>query len=149
MPYPVQANAGREVLNYQEAPAGDGLTAFQEPGAVPLLTAYAGDPMLVHVLVTPGSETAHVFSLGGLRWEQDQHIPGSNSVTQQGIGPWETFDLKVIGGAGGTAGVAGDYFYGDLRRPFTAAGMWGLQRVLPANGTSGRCSVLRVDGRSC
>jgi hypothetical protein len=47
------------------------------------------------------------------------------------VGPWEMVTAEVVGGAGGTAGAAGDYFYGDLRRPFTKAGMWGLQRVLP------------------
>jgi hypothetical protein len=41
----------------------------------------------------------------------------------------------------------GDYFYGDTRRPFTAAGMWGLQHVLPADTI--HCPVRRVDGSSC
>ena len=135
MPYPTSADVGRSLINYKAAPAGDGPTAFRDPGDVPWLTAYAGDPMTVHVMVAPGSEGPHVFSLGGLRWAQDPHIYQSNSLTAQGMGPWETFDAQVIGGAGGTAQAPGDYFYGDLRRPFTEIGLWGLQRVLPTSTT--------------
>ena len=47
-----------------------------------------------------------------------------------GFGPWETIDANVIGGAGGRNRMVGDLFYGDLRRPFIQAGMWGLVRVL-------------------
>ena len=35
----------------------------------------------------------------------------------------------MAGGAGGPGHQTGDYVYGDLRRPFTVAGMWGLLRV--------------------
>jgi len=147
MPYPTSADVGRSLINYRAAPAGDGPTTFGDPGTVPWLTAYAGDPMTVHVLMAPGSEASHVFSLGGLRWEQDVHVDQSNSLTAQGMAAWETFDLKVTGGAGGTQQAAGDYFYGDLRRPFTAVGLWGLQRVLPTD--TGQCPILRVDGRTC
>ncbi|KRF47734.1 hypothetical protein ASH01_21250 [Terrabacter sp. Soil811] len=147
MPYPTNARAGRSLLNYAAAPAGDGPGAFRDPGQVPLLTAYAGDPEVVHVVVTPGSESAHVFGLGGLHWPQDPHIGDSDSTTAQGMGPWESFDLDVVGGAGGTRVAPGDYFYGDLRRPFTAVGVWGLQRVLPY--TSPTCPILRVDGSTC
>ena len=135
MPYPTDAIPGASLINYQAAPPGDGPTAFRDPGNVPWLTAYAGDPIMVHALLAPGSENSHVFSLGGLRWGQDPLVTDSNSVTAQGITPWETFTAKIIGGAGGTAQATGDYFYGDLRRPFTAAGLWGLQRVLPTPST--------------
>ncbi len=86
MPYPTNARAGRSLLNYAAAPAGDGPGAFRDPGQVPLLTAYAGDPEVVHVLVTPGSESAHSFSLGGLHWPQDARIGDSDSTTTQGMG---------------------------------------------------------------
>jgi hypothetical protein len=42
---------------------------------------------------------------------------------------------SIAGGAGGAAQQPGDYFYGDMRRVFTKAGMWGLQRVLPVPGS--------------
>jgi FtsP/CotA-like multicopper oxidase with cupredoxin domain len=147
MPYPTNANAGASLINYQAAPAGDGPTSFRDPGSVPWLTSYAGDPVMVHVMVTPGSEQSHVFSLGGMRWPSDQFMHLSQSRTAQGLGPWETIDAKVSGGAGGTAHAAADYFYGDLRRPFTQAGLWGLQRVLPADSLS--CAIRRVDGSGC
>ncbi|KRC56993.1 hypothetical protein ASE19_04115 [Nocardioides sp. Root79] len=143
MPYPTDANEGRTLLGYQAAPTGDGAGAFTDPGAVATMTGYAGDPTLVHVLLAPGSENSHVFTLGGLRWPQDRLIPYSDWMTAQGLGPWETFDLDVVGGAGG--GEPGDYVYGDGRRPFTAVGAWGVQHVLPADS----CSVRRVDATTC
>jgi FtsP/CotA-like multicopper oxidase with cupredoxin domain len=148
MPYPTDATPGKSLINYQAAPVGDGDGAFQNPGAVPILQAFAGDPMQVHVVMAPGSENAHVLSLGGLRWHVDPFIDNSNTVSAQGIGPWETFSADIVGGAGGTAAEEGDYFYGDQRRPFTQAGMWGLQRVLPA-GMSGACPIKLVDGSAC
>ena len=42
-------------------------------------------------------------------------------------------DPSVSTDDGGTpeTPAAGDYFVGDLRRPFTEQGMWGLIRVMP------------------
>jgi FtsP/CotA-like multicopper oxidase with cupredoxin domain len=148
MPYPTDAIEGKSLINYQAAPAGDSSTSYQTAGSVPAMTAFAGDPTLVHVLMAPGSENGHVFNLGGLRWHVDPFVANSNSVSSQGLGPWESYNAAIIGGAGGTAGVEGDYFYGDQRRPFTAAGMWGLQHVLPA-GMSGACPIRLVDGSTC
>ena len=145
MPYPTSARPDRSLVNYRAAPAGDGPTSFRDPGQVPWLKAYAGDPMLVHVVAAPGSENSHVFSLGGLNWPQDRRVSGSQLLTAQGMAAWETFDLEVVGGAG--AGRTGDYFYGDLRRPFTAVGLWGLQRALPV--PSGSCPIRMVDGSTC
>jgi hypothetical protein len=81
--------------------------------------------MQVHVIGAPGSEQQHVFNLGGHTWAWDQHIARSEQLANQGFGPLTSLDLKVRGGAGSP----GDYFYGDLRRPFTDVGMWGLLRV--------------------
>ncbi|MDT7545670.1 MAG: hypothetical protein QOE99_1780, partial [Actinomycetota bacterium] len=149
MPYPLNANVGRQLINYQHAPAGDGPTAFTDPGLAPWITSYVGDPVTVHVLVAPGSQNSHVFSLGGLRWTQDTHIAESDALTAQGLGPWESMDAEIIGGAGGTAGTVGDFFYGDLRKPFTVAGMWGLQRVLPQPTGVLDCPILKLDGNPC
>ena len=87
MPYPPGAEPGRSLINYQAAPAGDGPSSFTNPGRVPWMTAYAGDPTTVHVLMARGSENSHVFSLGGLRWSQDQFMDSSMSMTAQGMGP--------------------------------------------------------------
>ena len=97
-------------------------------------------------MVAPGSEASHVFSLGGLAWDRDWRQPLSNKISADAIGPWETTDALVAGGAGGWGQTAGDYFYGDLRRPFTEAGMWGLQRVLPAD-LSGGCPLRKVNNQ--
>jgi hypothetical protein len=81
--------------------------------------------------VAPGSEQVHALNLGGLSFPTDPNIVSSNSVQTGGVGPWEMLTSVITGGAGGTAQSPGDYFYGDMRRVFTKAGMWGLQRVLP------------------
>src|SRR3954470_18401161 len=70
MPYPTDARVGRSLINYQAAPAGDGSDAYVDTGLVSTMTAYAGDPVVVHSMVTPGSESMHVFTLGGLSWER-------------------------------------------------------------------------------
>jgi hypothetical protein len=85
--------------------------------------------MVVHTMVTPGSEQMHAFNLGGLRFMMDSRIVDGNTAETRGLGPWEYSTSKLLDGAGG--GRPGDYFYGDMRRVFTKAGMWGLQRVLP------------------
>jgi hypothetical protein len=145
MPYPSKVASGRVAINYGAAPTGEN---FRNPGTSPWLTSFAGDPVVIHAMVAPGSEQSHSFSLGGIPWSSDWRQPGSNAITADGVGPWETADAFLMGGAGGPAHTIGDMFYGDLRRPFTEAGMWGLQRVLPADGSAG-CPVLRVTGVTC
>lgn len=147
MPYPTNAKADKALINYQAAPAGDGPGAFRNPGSVPYLTSFVGDPEVVHALVAPGSENAHLFSLGGLNWPEDPFLDNSNWVSARGLGPWESINAWVVGGAGGSLQAPGDYFYGDLRRPFTQAGMWGIQRVLPAAGIG--CPIRRVNNSTC
>jgi hypothetical protein len=99
----------------------------------------------VHFLVAPGSEQMHVFNLGGQFWPFDPEIPDSQAVENQGIGPYETYDAEIDGGAGGLARTVGDFFYGDMRRPFTMAGMWGLMRVM----SDPSCPILPLDGLTC
>ena len=131
MPYPTNAELGATGINYRTAPVGDGTNAFSVNNpATPMLTSYAGDPVVVHQVVAPGSEQAHVFSLGGMAWPRDPFVGNSELTSNQAVGPGEAFDAHVDGGAGGVSHSTGDYFYGDLRRPFTQNGVWGLQRVL-------------------
>jgi hypothetical protein len=101
----------------------------------------------VHALVAPGSEQMHVFTLGGFSWELDPMLINDSPVQSRGIGAWETIDAGIIGGAGGPAHATGDFVYGDLRRPFTQAGMWGLLRVLPTRGSG--CPIKPLDGLTC
>jgi hypothetical protein len=138
MPYPTAAE-GPAFVNSLTAPRfndTNGAFSGNSPGTA-VVVASAGQPLEVHALVAPDSEQMHVFSLGGLAWGLDRQIDGSAWLVQRGFGPWETIDADVVGGAGGlntgradgATGVAFDYFYGDLRRPFTQAGTWGVLRV--------------------
>jgi hypothetical protein len=149
MPYPVSVK-DPALLNYRAASGrGDDANTFSSKvlgdPATPLLRAYAGDPTKVHFLVAPGSEQMHVFGLGGQYWPFDPEIPLSQSIASQGVGPWETFDAELVGGAGGLARTRGDFFYGDVRRPFTQAGMWGLMRVM----SDASCPIKPLDGLTC
>src|SRR5205814_7915432 len=107
----------------------------------PLLESYPGDPIHVHAISAPGNEQPHAFSLGGLSWAGDPGIPESDGFETQGLVPMGVVEARVNDGAP----YAGDYFYGDLRRPFTVAGMWGLQRVLNPAG----CPIRGLDGHVC
>lgn len=137
MPYRSGPENPRAVqVNYRQAPRADGPTAFSSAGSgdppTPVLSAYAGDPVTVHALGSPGSSQVHVLSLGGHGWSLDPGIDRADQVGARGFGPTESIDAELVGGAGGPRRAVGDYFYGDLRRAFTLAGMWGVLRVLPA-----------------
>jgi hypothetical protein len=69
-------------------------------------------------------------------------------VQNQGIAPGETFDAELQGGAGGLMRAVGDYYYGDMRRAFMQAGMWGLLRV-DSKPTCAVAPIKPLDGLSC
>jgi hypothetical protein len=134
------------LVNYRSEPVDDRRDdAFSGTPETPVMKAYAGDPMRVHVIGAPGNEQPHVFSLGGLSWDMDWSLPGSQEITAQGFGPWQTVDVNVIGGAGGRARTVGDFWYGDFRRAFTQGGMWGLTRVL----SDASCPIKPLPGLDC
>jgi hypothetical protein len=149
MPYPTTVK-DPALISYRAATGrGDDADTFSslahgDPDT-PILRAYAGDPTKVHFLVAPGSEQMHVFNLGGQYWPFDPEIPDSQAIRSQGLGPYETFDAEITGGAGGLARTRGDFFYGDMRRPFTMAGMWGLMRVM----SDPSCPIRPLDGLTC
>ena len=111
-----------------------------------VLRAVQGDEMMVHVIGAPGSDQMHLFTMGGIPFESDHYLRGrpdgehptgrrlSQALAIHAFGPWESFDAKVLTGlddAGVPEGpLPGDYFVGDIRRPFTQAGLWGLARIL-------------------
>jgi len=149
MPYPVDVK-DPALVNYKAAAGrGDDANTFSSSAhgdpVTPLLRAYAGDPTKVHFLVAPGSEQLHTFGLGGQYWAFDPEIPTSQEIASEGVGPYETFDAELVGGAGGLARSRGDFFYGDVRRPFTQAGMWGLMRVM----SDPSCPIKPLDGLTC
>jgi manganese oxidase len=149
MPYPRDVS-GPALVNYRNAGIrADNASMFLSSAnggdpTTPLMQAYAGDPVKVHVLGAPQSDQVHVFNLGGMSWPGDMYIPNSSQWQSRGVGPWEKLDISVSGGAGGPTHEPGDYFYGDLRRAFTEAGMWGLFRVLPNT-----CSTGGTPGLAC
>ena len=144
-PYKVDVEK-HALINYQSEPVNDAADdAYARTPRTPVMKAYAGDPMKVHVLSTPGSEQPHVLSLGGLSWDMDFSLPGSQEITAQGFGPWQTVDLGIIGGAGGRARTVGDFWYGDFRRAFARGGMWGLMRVM----SDASCPIKPLPGLDC
>jgi manganese oxidase len=154
MPYPPFLN-GQAMINYRAAGTniqslalGDTGSVFSQTPATPLLQSYAGDPVVVHAIGAAGSEQVHSFNLGGMSWSLDPNLSMSQTVSTEALGPWEALDAYVHYGAG--SGQPGDYFYGDLRRGFTQAGMWGLQRVY-AQPTAADlvCPIKPLEGRPC
>jgi hypothetical protein len=151
MPYP-DAVAGPAMVNYQSEPRVDDAAAFSSrvhgDPHTPVFRAYGGDPTKVHFMVASGSEQTHVFNLGGQHWMFDPEVAQSQLVQNQGIAPGETFDAELQGGAGGLMRAVGDFWYGDMRRAFTQAGMWGLFRVMSEPSCAG-ASIKPLDGLSC
>ena len=146
MPYPTAVQRPA-LVNYRNA--GLRTDDFSGSPTTPLIQAYVGDPMRIHVLVTPGSEQSHVFRAGGLSWPSDPYQPGSQEVAAQGLSPFMGIDAHIIGGAGGRGGQLGDFFYGDNRRPFTENGLWGILRVMPRPTCLATTPIRRLDGARC
>jgi hypothetical protein len=145
MPYSEHV-AGVVGLNYQTESLLARLDRDEDPSAVfhsdvhrdpttPLLEAFAGDAVRIHVLA-PFSEQAHVFTLEGHQWPLEPGRPNSDLLSSVQVGPLEAITVEPIAGAGGAAGLPGDYLYGDHREPFREAGLWGLFRVFEP-GTAG------------
>src|SRR4051812_12581479 len=148
MPYPIDVR-GPSLINYHSAQllndTGGAFGTGAGTPSTPLLQAYAGDAVRVHALVVPTSEQMHVFGLGGIPWPTDFALTGSQMVSAAGFGPWETVEARI--GAGGMTQSTGDFFYGDMRRPFTEGGMWGLQRVYSPGDPS--CPIQPLSGPGC
>ena len=144
MPYTEQVE-GVVGLNYRAEPRSDRLSSDGDPAklfmsgvhgdpATPLMEALVGDRVQVHVLV-PFSEQAHVFSIEGHRWPVEPLRDGSDLLSAVQVGGSEAITLVLDHGAGGRAGIPGDYLYGDHREPYREAGLWGLFRVYPLGAT--------------
>jgi hypothetical protein len=145
MPYPTEVS-GNPSVNYSIAGARpdtpDMLRTGPHGPGTPLLQANIGDPVRVHVAVAAGSEQDHVFGMSSIGWPSDPFLGGSNRVSAIGLAAWETRDVHFIAGADSGAGAV---HWGDMRLPFTEAGMWGLFQV------HGTCSTtfIQIPGSSC
>ena len=116
----------------------------------PLIEAFAGDPIRLHV-VAASSEQAQAFSVEGHDWAIEPGRLGSSRVSSQLLGGLETLTVNLT--AGGRERLPGDYLYGDHREPYREAGMWGLFRVhaegerarlAPLNASHGRAAGWKV-----
>jgi hypothetical protein len=151
MPYTQQVS-GVVGLNYRREPLGPRLKRNPDPArlyqstthgdpSTPVLEAFAGDPLRLHILA-PYSEQAHSFSLEGHRWSLQAGRAGSNLVSSAQLGALGVLNLEPQGGAGGNARMPGDYLYGDHREPYREAGLWGLLRVLAPGDPRARIKAL-------
>ena len=121
MPYTKKVD-GVAAISYGSA-ATDGVRP-------PTLEAYAGDPVLLHVVV-PASEQSQVFSLDGHSWPVEDGTAGTTHVGSATVVGMQSMDVRLDGGAGGPERLVGDYRYGDARLPYAVDGMTGLLRVHP------------------
>jgi hypothetical protein len=138
MPYNEQVQ-GLVGLNYGKEPLERRLVANKDTAqifrsavhgdpAVPLLEAFAGDRVRLHLFV-PFSEQAHVFTLEGHRWPLEPGRRGTDMRSSLQLGGLAAATLHLADGAGGAARAPGDHVYGDHREPYRDAGLWGLFRV--------------------
>jgi hypothetical protein len=132
MPYN-QRVGGTTAINYRHAPGppvleSDQLATGQMPP--PMIEATAGDPVRIHVLA-PSSEQSEVFSIEGHTWPQEPGTPGTNRLSATQLGGLNAVTIDLLGGAGGSEHIPGDYVYGNHRAPFAQAGQWGVLRVYP------------------
>jgi FtsP/CotA-like multicopper oxidase with cupredoxin domain len=126
----------------------DGIAAISYGSSVkgsrlqpPLLEAYAGDPLRLHVIAA-GSEQAQVFSLDGHSWPVEPGTRGTAHVGATTVAGMQALDVRPDGGAGGVEHLIGDYRYGDARLPYDVAGMTGILRVHPLTEKVAAVSVL-------
>jgi len=138
--------AGVLGLNYRAAPLAKRLEkskdaskiflggAESDPGT-PLVEAYAGDAVQLHVLA-PSSEQAHVFTIENHRWQFEPGRKGSDLLSSVQVGALEAVRIVLADGAGGKYALPGDYLYGDHRLPYREAGLWGIFRVYPKDAKS-------------
>jgi manganese oxidase len=139
MEYNTDVQRSASALNYVAAPldqleqnGGDPSRVFDSNvhGDPPttLMRAYSGDPVRFRVAV-PFSANVHTFSVDGHSWPWEPFMSGSQILSGRTITSGEVINAFLVGGAGGTLHVPGDYLYSDHRFPFTRAGLWGIFRV--------------------
>ena len=142
MPYANDVR-GTVAVNYRAAPIEPRLDKISDPAAVyrtdkagdpptPVIEAYAGDRLKVHV-VAPWSEQAQVFTIEGHDWPIEPGHAGTNIVGSTAVGGLEALTIEPRGGAGGLSQTPGDYIYGDSRLAYREAGLWGILRVHAKN----------------
>jgi manganese oxidase len=111
------------------------LNAVHGDAATPLLQAFVGDGVRLHVLAS-SNEQGHVISVEGHRWPVEPGRAGAALRESQQMGALAALTLVLEGGAGGSDRLPGDYLYGDHREPYRDAGLWGIFRVYPTGAAA-------------
>ncbi|MDH3571273.1 MAG: hypothetical protein OER89_13980, partial [Gemmatimonadota bacterium] len=112
----------------------------------PVFTAEVGTPVRFRVVQSGGHARNHTFTLHGHGWQEEPWTDNSTKLgdnpisewkgAQEGIGPGSAFNFLLTNGAGGKAGVTGDYLFRDFPSFQFDAGLWGILRVCEADGTA-------------
>jgi hypothetical protein len=108
--------------------------------ATPVFRAHSGDAVVFRVGIGASDQlhaftiSGHMFPLEPGMWSDDSGDRRSQLMTTRTITAGQTLDAELVGGAGGPIGFKGDFAFRDGRQNFTAAGMWGIFRVLPGSG---------------
>src|SRR3954452_20796710 len=121
---------------------------FGDP-ATPIMRGYLADPTKIR-LIHAGGEKFHIFHLhgGGDRWrfkpvgdptfnyadtglrkDPVTALSPSQRLDSQAIGPGESYNLEIEGGAGGVQQSVGDFLFHCHIAKHYNSGMWGMWRV--------------------
>lgn len=136
IPYPEQVS-GLTGVNYKAAPLSQ-RSAFGPENVfradllgdppTPVLQAFVGDPVVFHVFGA-SNEQNQVFSIENHEWPLERFMPGADLVSSHQFGGTEVKDVYLKDGAGGSAGLPGNYLWLNHRQPYLEAGQWGFFRV--------------------
>ena len=95
------------------------------------------------MLHPPGTGIVQVFSLHGHVWQRNPYAAGSTQIGDNKLSQWmgsldslgstAHYDI-VIDQAGGPAQITGDYLYSAFVPDKAQFGLWGIFRVLGADG---------------
>jgi FtsP/CotA-like multicopper oxidase with cupredoxin domain len=94
----------------------------------PLLRAYVGDPVVIRQVGL--NERVGDLRITGHRFAAERFSPDGTLTDAGTTGISERFDYVLDGGAGGPAGLPGDYLYYSGRTNELDSGAWGIFRVM-------------------
>lgn len=99
--------------------------------STPVFRAYVGDPVVFRYAMAADKPRNTSFTIHGHSWRSQPDNPLSSIISNQGaISVGSTFNMHLLGGAGGAAGLPGDYLYrSGVIRWDLESGMWGIFRV--------------------
>lgn len=133
---------GQKAFNYRSERLENRLASYNRPyllfssrrhgdPATPVFRAYPGDPVTIRYALPADKPRNTGFAVHGHYWLSQPGDPFSRIISVQGaISVGSTFDIHLIGGAGGPAKIPGDYLYRSGATTWDIdSGMWGILRV--------------------